>query len=281
LLQALEDFLMPEDLAVVLDAAGTLLKMHRVAKDINTGRIIERVITWKLIMEKRGRALVVPQLDPAILTSLSLYDPIGSLLDGRGERFEISCSSTPVSKERAIEVIRRSKLKISDIQEVYSIVRAKCPHRYQTMGLIIDAELGEICYAMSTGGSPFPGLVDVLADLRSMGAEVYVASGDSMRSLSYLLDYGITEDRIYPVASPRRKREIVIELKKKYRLVVMVGDGLNDIYALEAADFAVLTVQQDNSPPPRLIKAADRIIRDLLELPVALKEVLSSRKAKS
>lgn len=272
---------MPEDLAVVLDAAGTLLKMHRVAKDINTGRIIERVITWKLIMEKRGRALVVPQLDPAILTSLSLYDPIGSLLDGRGERFEISCSSTPVSKERAIEVIRRSKLKISDIQEVYSIVRAKCPHRYQTMGLIIDAELGEICYAMSTGGSPFPGLVDVLADLRSMGAEVYVASGDSMRSLSYLLDYGITEDRIYPVASPRRKREIVIELKKKYRLVVMVGDGLNDIYALEAADFAVLTVQQDNSPPPRLIKAADRIIRDLLELPVALKEVLSSRKAKS
>jgi Cu+-exporting ATPase len=149
------------------------------------------------------------------------------------------------------------------------------------MGLIIDAELGEVCYALSTGGFPFPGLVDVLAALRSMGSEVYVISGDSMRSLSYLLDYGIAEDRIYPLASPRRKREIVIELKKKYRLVVMVGDGLNDIYALKAADFAVLTIQQDNSPPPRLLKVADRIIGDLLELPVALKEVLSSRKAKS
>lgn len=263
---------MPEDLAVVLDAAGTLLKMYRVAKDIARGCMIERVITWKLIMEKRGRALVVLELDPAIVASLAPYDPIGSLLDGNGERFEISCSSTPVSRELASEVIRRSKLKISDIQEVCSKVRAKGPYRYQTMGLIIDAELGEICHAISTGGAPFPGLVDVLADLKSMGAEVYVASGDSMRSLSYLLDYGIGEDRIYPVASPRRKREIVLELKERYCYVVMVGDGLNDIYALEAADFAVLTVQQDSSPSPRLIKAADKIIGNLLELPVALKE---------
>jgi Cu+-exporting ATPase len=271
---------MPEGLAVVLDAAGTLLKMHRVAKDISRGCIIEKVITWELIMEKRGRALVVPQLDPAIVTSLPSRDPIGSLLDGRGDRFEISCFSTPVSKEVALEVIRRSKLKISDIQEVYSIVRAKCPQRYQTLGLIIDAELGEICYAISTGGAPFPGLVDVLADLRFMGAEVYVASGDSMRSLLYLLDYGIAEDRIFPAASPNRKLEIIIELKERYPLVVMVGDGLNDIYALKAADFAVLSVQQDSSPPPGLVEAADRIIGDLLELPIALKEVLSSGKAK-
>jgi soluble P-type ATPase len=274
---------MPEDLAVVLDAAGTLMKMYRVAKDIARGRIIERVVTWKLIMEKKGRALVVPQFDPAIVASLTSHDPIGSLLDKEGEIFEISCSSTPVSKELALEIIRRSKIKISDVQEVYNRVRAKYLYRYQTMGLIIDAELGEICYAISTGGIPFPGLEDVLADLRSMGAEVYVASGDSMRSLSYLLDYGISEERIYPVASPRRKREIVLELKERYRCVVMVGDGLNDIYALEAADFAVLTVQQDSSPSPRLVKAADKIIENLLELPVALKEFagqsLSSRKS--
>jgi soluble P-type ATPase len=264
---------MPEDLAVVLDAAGTLLRMYRVAKDIARGCMIEGVVTWKLIMEKSGRALVVPQLDPAEIVSLPSHYPIGSLLDGKDVGIEISCSSTPVSKEEALEVIRSSKLKISDIQEVYSKVRTKCPYRYQTTGLIIDVELGEICHTISTGGDPFPGLEDVLADLSALGAEVYVASGDSMRSLSYLLDYGINEDRIYPVASPRRKREIIFELKERYCCVVMVGDGLNDIHALEVADFAVLTVQQDSSPPPRLIKAADKIIENLLDLPAAISEV--------
>jgi soluble P-type ATPase len=263
---------MPEDLAVVLDAAGTIMKMYRVAKDIARGCIMEEVVTWRLIMEKRGRALVVPELDPAIVASLSPNDPIGSLLDEKGGRFFISCSSTPVSREEALEIVRHSELKISDIQEVYVRVRARYPYRYQTLGLIIDAELGEICHTISTGGTPFPGLVDVLSELRSMGAEVFVASGDSIRSLSYLLDYGIDEERIYPVANPMRKRDIVLELKERYRYVVMAGDGLNDIYALEAADFAVLTIQQDSSPSPRLVKSADKIIENLLELPAALKE---------
>jgi soluble P-type ATPase len=263
---------LPEDLAVVLDAAGTLLKMYRVAKDIARGCILERAVTWKLIMEKRGRALVVPHLDPALVASFNPQDPIRSLIDGREGLIEISCASTPVSRELALEIIRRSRLRISDVQEVYSRVRAKYPYKYRTMGLIVDAGLGEICHAISTGGSPFPGMEYVLADLNSMGAEVYVASGDSMRCLSYLLDYGISEDRIYPLASPRRKREIILELKERYDRVVMVGDGLNDIYALEAADFAVLSVQQDCSPPPRLVKAADKIIENLQELPVILKE---------
>ena len=51
---------MPRDLAVVFDVAGTILRMYRVAKEISTGCLIEKVITSDLIMEKPGRALVVP-----------------------------------------------------------------------------------------------------------------------------------------------------------------------------------------------------------------------------
>ncbi|MDD1735976.1 MAG: hypothetical protein LUQ21_00740 [Methanothrix sp.] len=47
------------DLAVVMDGAGTILKMYRVAKDIEKGIIMEGVITSELIMKKKGRALVV------------------------------------------------------------------------------------------------------------------------------------------------------------------------------------------------------------------------------
>jgi P-type E1-E2 ATPase len=131
----------------------------------------------------------------------------------------------------------------------------------------VDEDIGEITYVLSTGGTPFPGLQGVLIDLENLGADVFIASGDSMRSLMNLKDYGINLDRVYPVASPRRKQEIVTDLKKEYRRVVMVGDGLNDLYALLAADLGVLTVQQDTRPALKLCQAADMIIWDIQELP--------------
>jgi Cu+-exporting ATPase len=56
-------------------------------------------------------------------------------------------------------------------------------------------------------------------------------------------------------------------LKDEYRHVVMVGDGLNDLYALRAADLGVLSVQQDTRPPEVLRQAADEIMMDIRELP--------------
>ena len=269
---------MAEDLAVVLDVAGTMLKMYRVAKDIPRGCIIEKVVTWELIMEKKSRALVVPQIDPSKVASCPPLEPVWRLINGRENRIEISCSSTPVTREDAIRVLQRSHARVADIQEVYRAVRARCPDKYQTTGMIIDIDLEEIAYTISTGGAPFPGLKEVLGEIEAIGADVYVASGDGMQSLVYLADLGIKSDRIYSAANPRRKSEIVVELKDKYSKVVMVGDGLNDIYALEAADLGILSVQQDSRPAQSLLQTADEVMKDILELPSILKKVLSEQK---
>jgi soluble P-type ATPase len=269
---------MAEDLAVVLDVAGTMLKMYRVAKDIPRGIIMEKVVTWELIMEKRSRALVVPQIDPSRVASCPPQEPVRSLINGREDSIEISCSSAPISREEAIRILQRSRAKVGDIQDVYRAVRARCPDKYQTTGMIVDIDLEDIAYAISTGGTPFPGLKEVLKDIESMGADVYVASGDSMRSLVRLADLGIKSERIYPVSDPRRKREIVLGLKDKYQRVVMVGDGLNDLYALEAADLGVLSVQQDTRPSSGLLSAADEVMKDILELPGILKNAFDKPK---
>ena len=92
-----------------------------------------------------------------------------------------------------------------------------------------------------------------------------------MRSLSGLQDLGISLGQIYPVSSPIKKKEIVEDLKKRYRRVIMVGDGLNDIFALQSADLGILTVQQDTRPAKELLSAADEIISDIRDMPAVIK----------
>ncbi|MFZ2470355.1 MAG: HAD family hydrolase [Methanothrix sp.] len=264
---------MCKDLAVVMDVAGTILRMYRVAKDIQKGAILVNVVTWELIMEKKGRVLLVPQLDPEIIFSYRPDDTMGMLINGREQLLEISCASSPISKVEAARILSCSQAKIRDLQEVQKAVLIRCPGNYHTSGMIVDVDLQEVVYALSTGGSPFPGLKNVLLDLKNLGADVYVASGDSMRSLAYLKELGIDLSRVYPVSGPRRKKEIIVDLKRQYRQVVMVGDGLNDLYALRAADLGILTVQQDTRPTLKLRDAADKIITDIKELPKILIDI--------
>ncbi|MDD1752648.1 MAG: HAD family hydrolase [Methanotrichaceae archaeon] len=260
---------MPSDFAVVLDVAGTILKMYRVAKNIAKNILIRKVITWELIMEKSGRALVVPQLDPEVVAACLPKEPIGAILNLSD--IEVSCSSSPVSKAEVVGILLGSKARIADIQEVHNEVKAKCPEKYQTTGMIVDQDIREVTYTISTAGTPFNGFNEVLESLKYLGAEVYVASGDSIHGLLQLTDYGILPERIFSASSPKRKQEIILMLKKKYKCVVMVGDGLNDIFALQASDLGILTLQQDTRQAPRLFKAADVVIWDIKELPEILK----------
>lgn len=255
------------DLAVVFDVAGTLLKMYRVAKDIESGRLLERIVTSDLIMEKDGRALVVPQVDPRRVMACPPDAPIGAIIYNREECVEVSCWSTPVTREAALEIIRNSKARMADLQDANRAARSRCPGGYQTTGMIIDADLEEVSYTISTAGQPFPGLENVLKEIDRLGAEIYVASGDSRGSLGWLTQLGIQPDHIYPVSTPTGKAEVVRRLKEAFKKVMMIGDGLNDLRAMQAADMGVLTIQQDSHPPKSLYSAADRVIEDIAELP--------------
>ncbi|MBN1323115.1 MAG: HAD family hydrolase [Methanotrichaceae archaeon] len=263
-------------LAVVMDVAGTMLQMYRVAKDIPRCRILHDVITTELVMEKEGRALVIPQFNPQEVFDAPPGMPLSEFFRGREEALRISCSSTPVDEEEACAILLRSLVPMSEIQETLGAVASRCPDFYYATGMIVDAQDSIMSYSISTGGRPFAALEGTLKELLAIGAEIYVASGDSPRTVSGLARCpGISMDRIHPISTPLRKAEIVSSLKESYDLVVMVGDGLNDIYALEAADIGILTIQQDTRPCSDLIDAADRVIRDIGELPAILRDRLS------
>ncbi len=265
---------MKKDIAVVFDVAGTLLKMYRVAKDVPGRCLLRKVVTTELVMAKDGRALVVPQIDPLDVLLSPPDTPLGKIFSEN--LLEISCSSTPVGKAEAASILRTSSAVARDLQEACQVVSSRCGGlgSYTTAGVIIDTESKEVAYTLSTGGVPFPGSNEVLGKLTSMGADIYVASGDSMRSLACLSKLGISLERITAVASPRQKRDLVVSLKECYGKVVMVGDGMNDLQALNAADLGVLTVQQDSRPPQKLLMAADMVVRDIRQLPETVRDNL-------
>lgn len=265
---------MSGDLAVVMDVAGTIMRMYRVAKDISRDVILEKVVTWELIMAKSGLALVVPHIDPDMVLSHNPDDAVGVLAIGREECIRISCSSSQISRDLVLRILKNSPVRVRELQEVCAEVKAKCSGNYRTAGFIVDQEHGKIVYALGTGGIPFPGLDQVLIDLEVMGADVYLASGDSRRSLESLSRLGIDPSRINSVATPQKKKQIVADLKEKYRKVVMVGDGLNDIYALRAADLGVLTVEQQTRPSTQLINSADVVINSIRDLPGIIEKKL-------
>ena len=88
---------------------------------------------------------------------------------------------------------------------------------------------------------------------------------------------GIPRDRVYGVATPSIKAQIVEDLKSEYDRVVMVGDGINDLGALQAADCAILTEQQPGDRPAELYGTANFVIKHVDEVIAIVQDILSQK----
>lgn len=268
---------MQKRVAVVFDSAGTLLRMYRVAKEAATGLILDDIQTTLLVARKPRRALVVMNgdLEGTILSCPPMA--FHQFLEVYGVSIEISCSSGRIGLDEAYGIIRRSSVCVDDIRKVVSLVRGRCPDVfYLAAGIIIDAEDGTVPYVLSTGGRMYSGTPITISQLRGMGADVFIASGDGYHNLSKLAAVvGIPGKDVFGVASPKDKERIVLELRERYDSVIMVGDGMNDILALRAADIGIMTTQQGDERPQALRDAADRVIDNIIDVTEIVRHVMS------
>lgn len=259
---------MQKNIAVVFDSAGTLLHMYRVAKETLTGNILEGIESTMLVAERPGRALVVMHVEPYMLKNTDPATKLCKFISDNELKIDISCSSGPISIQEARDIINKGKVAIRDVIEVLSVVHERCPERYYiAAALIVDRETQFIPYVLSTAGKLYSNASKTIELLHCRGIDTYIASGDTMHSLKGIAEkLRIPLDNVFDIATTDDKAHIVLDLKKQYNRVLMVGDGMNDIQALQVADLGIVTVQQGDKRPQKLLEAADLVIKNIIEV---------------
>ncbi|MDD3041857.1 MAG: HAD family hydrolase [Methanosarcinaceae archaeon] len=259
---------MQKRIAVVFDSAGTLLHMYRVAKNSKSGRILENIESTALVASKKGCALVVLNTENETILQCREDKFLSEFIEEKKVSIGISCSNGAFSAEAAFKIIKEDSTRIGDVHEVLRLVSNHCPNIfYLAAGVIVDSEARSVPYVLSTGGRVFDTTLETIRTLEAMGVDSYIASGDSARSLSRLAEFiNIPKERVFALATTQKKEKIIRSLKERYDLVFMVGDGINDILALRAADVGIMTIQQGDVRPEKLREAADVVLDDLIKV---------------
>ncbi len=264
--------------AVVFDSAGTLLFTRRVAKDVLKGEILPEIESTILTFSSPDRVLVVLHATTRDFIDADPEKNLSEYLKEHSIGFGISCTRRVITSDEVAEILYNDgTAKLGDVQEcirdVWDAVKNE-PILSLNTGVILNVMIPGIEFTITTGGVPFEGARDTITDLHKMGVPTYIASGDRLEKLERMADHlGIPRDRVYGIATPLMKAKIVEDLKEQYNTVVMVGDSVNDIYALRKADVAILTLQQTGERPLELIKAANYKVKSIREVLTIVKKL--------
>jgi soluble P-type ATPase len=255
-------------LAVVFDSAGTLLHTYRAVKDVFNNELIPGIETVTLTFSSPDRVLVVLHAHSQAIIDADPGDYLSTFLVRNRIGFGISCTRKVITAGEIGDALYHDRqARVGDLQECIRTVWGNC--REETVvsmnsGVILNMALRAIEFTVTTGGRPFEGAREAITTLHQLGVACYIASGDRLAKLEKMADYlGVPRDRVYGVATPTVKAQIVNDLKCEYDQVIMVGDGINDICAMKNADIAILTEEQPGQRPVELYEAVDHVVESV------------------
>jgi soluble P-type ATPase len=269
--------------AVVFDSAGTLLNTYRVAKDIRNQKLLPGIETTTLTFSSPDRVLIVIPVHSKDLMAAPRDAILSEYLVRHDIGFGISCTRKITTADEIGDILYTDdRARVGDLQECIRNVWTVCKEESVVTlnsGAIINMAQRGIEFAITAGGWPFTGAKEAVTALHRMGVPTFIASGDRVTKLERMADHlGIPRDRVYGVATPTVKAQIISDLRQEYDRVLMVGDGINDLNAMRNADIAILTVQQPGDRPEELYKEADYVVKNVGEVVTIVQDLIASRK---
>lgn len=258
-------------IAVVFDSAGTLLYTYRHATDVIHHTSLPGIETTMLTCSNPDRVLCVIHINSRDIMNAPGDELVSSYITRNNIAFGVACAGRVVTTESIQEVLHKdTHATMQDFQESLKHVWKQVKKEdivALNSGLIVNVALSRIEFVVSAAGYPFEGARETITSLHQQGIPAFIASGDREAKLEKIADYlGIPHERVFGVATPSIKAQIVTELKEHYDLVMMVGDSINDLKAMKAADISVLTIQQVSTKHKSLIDEADYTITDVREV---------------
>ncbi len=264
------------ELAVVFDGAGVIYAPFRIIKDMERG-VTKRSRVSGITCTDRLERGAMTVLKTRYEETMEKEDPSKLLSDLMKEKKiekKVIYKKEGMSDEEVVEAILRDKnVRLGDVHETVSLLRRCDILPVMGIGLIIDMVGKAIRYTIAGGINLFSGTLELFKELRESGVLAFIASGDKIEKEEmaiYLPD--VAPENIFGMMNPKDKWELVRKLKDEHT-VMMVGDDRNDYLAMQEADIAVLSLQEEADRPKEVLEVADFRIKDIREIKEIIKEM--------
>ena len=218
---------------VVLDGHGPD-ELLRLAASVD--ELSAHVVAEALVHDAEGRGLVLAE-------ARDVHESPGDGIEGAVDGHRVAVGSRGFLRGRGVAL------------DGEAVATLHAPGRSQ-VHVAVDGRLAGI---IVMADRPRPDAADAVAALRRAGAvRVAMVTGDD-RATADEVARGVGLDEVYADCGPEDKLAVLraVESEPEARLVVMVGDGVNDAPALAAADIGVAMAA---ARPTVSAEAADVVI---------------------
>lgn len=148
---------------------------------------------------------------------------------GRGIRGEVDGRRVVVGSERMMA---------EEHVDTRGLRAAAAHFEGQAKTVMWVADEGRAVGLMAVSDPPKPGARAVVDELRELGLEAVMLTGDNQRTAEAVA-HNVGISRFYAELLPSQKVEAIRQLQEMGRTVAMVGDGINDAPSLKQADVGI------------------------------------------
>ncbi len=218
--------------AVVLDKTGTITQGEPSVTDYQSNKLSDHQLLRLVASAERGSEHPLGQaiVAHAEAEGVTLTDPLDfEAVPGKGVRAQVDGHALLVGKPAWMDT---ENIPLGDL--------AAEVERLQTEAktAIVVAVDGQAAGVIAVADTLKEGSSDAVAQLRALGLEVVMLTGDNHRTAEAIAaQVGI--ERVIAEVLPADKAAQVKQLQSDGRLVSMVGDGINDAPALAQADVGI------------------------------------------